>query len=549
MQSYSGPDSWRFRARIELEKRKRGISSKVETVAPYSHYADSCSRFGHEVLGQHYTEDVLTMMHSVQDNPVTLARASNATGKTHGAASVVVWFYKVFPNAQVYTTAAPPEKNLRTLLWGEMGAMMEQRPEVFAGDRVIDLHVSRSKKCFITGVAIPTTGTKEQRQAKFSGKHAPNMLFVVDEGDAVPEEIYQAIESCMSGGNARLLILFNPRMQSGPLWRMEQQRQANVVELTAFRHPNVTTGEDIIPGAVDREKTVRRIQQWTRPLVREEKPDRECFEVPDFLVGYRARALSGDAYGPLMGGWRKITNPVFGHMVLGQYPAQSEQQLISQVWIDAARARWDSYVARFGERGPAGIRPVVGLDVAEYGNDSNAFCPRYGGWVAPLSTWKGIDPYDTAIKAGGLAVAIQAARLMIDALGVGAGVPKGVKEATKRAASPPKVFGVKVSRKPNVTVQEGEFGLLRDQLWWATREWLRTDTSAMLPPDELLIEDLTAPTYGYDTKGRIKVMDKETMREILKRSPDKGESLILTFAPAIDYDEHRIPPSQSQLTY
>lgn len=549
MPSFSGPDSVRLRAKVEIEKRKRGLTSGVETVAPYSQYADSCARFGKEVLGQAYTDDVLTMMESVRDNPVTLARSSNATGKTHGAASVVIWFYKAFPNAQIYTTAAPPEKNLRTLLWGEIGAIIEQQKDVFAGDKVIDLHISRSKKCFITGVAIPTTGTKEQRQAKFSGKHAPNMLFVVDEGDAVPEEIYEAIESCMSGGNARLLILFNPRMQSGPLWRMEKQRAANVVEMTTFRHPNVVTGEDVIPGAVDREKTVRRIQQWTRPLTKDEKVDAEAFQVPSYLVGYVAKALSGDFYPPLMAGYRKITNPVFFHMVLGTYPAQNEYQLVSQAWIDAARARWDSYVARFGEAAPKGVKPTIGLDVAEFGNDNNAFCPRYGGWIAPITTWKGIDPNATATRAAGLCATLQARQIMVDALGVGAGVPGGILEKSRRVNPTLKVYGVKVSRSPNVTIQEGEFGLMRDQLWWAMREWLRVDTSAMLPPDEDLIEELTAPTYGYDKKGKIKVMDKETMREVLKHSPDRAEALMLTFAPAIDYDDYRIPPSLSQKTY
>jgi phage terminase large subunit len=549
--SYSGLGSIRLRAQVELEARKRGITSGVETNAPFAQYADSCVRFGEEVLGQHFTDDVKTMMESVRINPVTIARSSNATGKTHGAASVVIWFYKAFPNAQIYTTAAPPEKNLRTLLWGEMGAIIEQHKEVFAGDKIIDLHISRSKKCFITGVAIPTTGSREQRQAKFSGKHAPNMLFVVDEGDAVPEEIYEAIESCMSGGNARLLILFNPRMQSGPLWRMEKQRAANVVEMTTFRHPNVVTGQDVIPGAVDREKTVRRIQQWTRPLTKDEKVDAECFEVPPFLVGYRAKALSGDYYPPLMAGPRKIVNPVFFHMVLGQYPAQNEFQLINQAWIDRARARWDAYVAKFGEVPPKAVKPIVGLDIAEFGNDSNAFCPRYGGWVAPITTWKGIDPNDTATRAAGLCATIEARQIFVDALGVGAGVPGGVKEKSRKFHSPTplQVFGVKVSRSPNFKAQEGEFGVMRDQLWWAMREWLRTDTSAMLPPDEDLIEELIAPTYGYDKKGKIKVMDKDAMREVLKRSPDRGESLMLTFAPPINFNDDSVPPSQSLLTY
>ena len=50
----------------------------------------------------------------------------------------------------------------------------------------------------------------------------------------------------------------------------------------------------------------------------------------------------------------------------------------------------------------------------------------------------------------------------------------------------------------------------------------------MLPPDEQLIEELQTPTYEVQ-KGKIRVMKKITMRELLKRSPDKSDSLCLTF--------------------
>ena len=52
---------------------------------------------------------------------------------------------------------------------------------------------------------------------------------------------------------------------------------------------------------------------------------------------------------------------------------------------------------------------------------------------------------------------------------------------------------------------------------------------AMLPPDEILIEELQTPTYEVD-RGKIRVMKKATMREVLKRSPDRADALCLTFA-------------------
>ena len=65
-------------------------------------------------------------------------------------------------------------------------------------------------------------------------------------------------------------------------------------------------------------------------------------------------------------------------------------------------------------------------------------------------------------------------------------------------------------------------------MWWSLREWLRKDPGAMLPPDERLLEELATPTYEIKN-GRVLVMAKDVMRELLKRSPDRSDSLCLTF--------------------
>jgi hypothetical protein len=50
----------------------------------------------------------------------------------------------------------------------------------------------------------------------------------------------------------------------------------------------------------------------------------------------------------------------------------------------------------------------------------------------------------------------------------------------------------------------------------------------MLPPDEDLVEELQTPTYEVQN-GKIRVMPKNVMRELLLRSPDKADALCLTF--------------------
>jgi len=72
--------------------------------------------------------------------------------------------------------------------------------------------------------------------------------------------------------------------------------------------------------------------------------------------------------------------------------------------------------------------------------------------------------------------------------------------------------------------------LLRDQLWWKVREWLRKDAGAMLPPSEGLADELCAVQYRVH-RGKIQVSDKDALRKLLGRSPDLADALGLTFAP------------------
>lgn len=458
------------------------------------------------------------------------------THNSHGAARIATWFYKCFPGSQVYTAAAPPERNLEKILWGEIGALVDKHPGIFEDDRITrDLNIQRSPLSFLTGVAIPMSGTPEQRQAKFSGKHAPYLLFIVDEGDAVPPEVYKGIESCMSGGFARLLIMFNPRGEYGPVAQMEKKKLGNIISLSAFNHPNVITGDEQIPGAVNRETTVRRVNEWTRPLAPDEKPDAECFEVPEYLVGTTATSLAGTVFEPLPAGWRKVENPAFFYMVLGLYPPQAETQLISRAWIDAAISRWLTYVATYGEKPPVD-RAVAGLDVAEYGKDWNVLTYRFGGWVAKPERWQGLDADATALRCfdqvtrDGWRV-----KVLVDATGIGSGVAPRITRAS--ASRPDRSYvqaeSVKVASAPTYDTELGVFFMLRDQLWWSCREWLRDEPNhpsyAMIPPDDDLTEELSAPLYSV-RGGKVRITDKDTMREMLGRSPDKADSLCLTFA-------------------
>ena len=512
-------------AAILAGKLAPGVLESLKKENQYQQYQDDPVGFCKDILNTSITDDVTAMMESVRDHQVTVAVSANATGKSHGAARTAIWFYLVHQNCKVFTAAAPPYENLRNILWGEIGSVAAKYPDLFINHSVTALDIRRGPEDFLTGVTIPSSGTAEEREAKFSGKHQEYMLFVLDEGDAIPDDVYRGIESCMSGGiEVRLLIMFNPRHASGAVYRMQRDHTANVVHLSAFNHPNVITGDNIIPGAVDRETTVRRINMWARPLHPDEKAeDATVFDLPEFLVSTQAKRQGGGIFPPLVAGKYKIINSAFAYMVLGRYPAAGSSQLISQEWISKARSRYDIYVATHGDIPPVGSSGIMGLDCAEFGDDLNVAVGRFGGYLTQLKTWGGVDMIETGKKAAVWYGLNKVDRANIDATGVGAGVAPHMQTFDCIAAR------IMVASKPELKTEIGEFRILRDELWWRVREWLRTDPGSMLPPDEELIEELTCPTYSTDS-GKIEVMKKKDMKEILSRSPNKADALCLTFA-------------------
>jgi len=473
--------------------------------------------------------------------------SANGVGKTYIGADCALWFAKSFPSSHVQLAAAPPLENLEKLLWGEISTRFRDHPELLPPkrtreQRVAGLLVQWEYEHWIRGRAIPQSARPEAREARFSGVHGPHQLFIFDEGDAIPPEVYRGADGCMSGEHERMLVLFNPRHPAGYVWNLIRSGQAHVVSLSAFEHPNVVTGEIVIPGAISRERTVERILEWSRPLIQGETADLEdesLFAVPDYLGGCTIRRPDGYEYPPLVGGQvRRITHPELAYMTLGRYPTALANALIDKSWLNAARARWLLRREMMGDQPPEGIKPRTGQDVAEMGDDLNVIVDRYAGWVAPIQTWAKVDTGESARLGADHARRVGNEFHFVDANGIGAGVVPEMRRRGIRQA-----VAVKGSRAPTRQPEDagGEYKIYRDQLLWSVREWLRLDPTAMLPDDDQLEDDLLALTYTT-IGGQLRVLAKEEVKKILQRSPDKGDALALTFAePEIDTSAMPMP--------
>lgn len=118
---------------------------------------------------------------------------------------------------------------------------------------------------------------------------------------------------------------------------------------------------------------------------------------------------------------------------------------------------------------------------------------------------------------------------VVDSIGVGAGVVDRLRELHQP------VIPYTGSAKTSARTRGREHGFVnvRAAAWWRLRELLDPsfEPAVMLPPDDLLLADLTAPTWSEQSgiPPRIKLETKEDLVARMGRSPDRGDAVVQAF--------------------
>jgi hypothetical protein len=165
---------------------------------------------------------------------------------------------------------------------------------------------------------------------------------------------------------------------------------------------------------------------------------------------------------------------------------------------------------------------IMGVDVARFGDDKSSIAYRQG-----LASWEpeeymGIDNMELASQ-----VHTHILRWKPDAVFIDAGQGQGVIDRLRQLGHD-MIIEVPFGGKPG----NPKFVNKRSEMWYNIREWMQ-DGGAIVNNTELL-SDLTAPTYDFDTAGRIQLEKKKDMKKRLQRSPDLGDAFALTFAHPVE---------------
>lgn len=203
-----------------------------------------------------------------------------------------------------------------------------------------------------------------------------------------------------------------------------------------------------------------------------------------------------------------------------------EWQVIPTRWIKAAQARWTSTP-------PDLPMTAVACDVAQGGADKTQIQSRRDWWYSPFTSYKGSETPDGPTVAGLIIREMRdRCRVVVDA-----GGGYGGDTLTQLAHADVDCYGFKGGSGSNSTDRVGMYGFknLRSQVVWQFREALDPDYGSQiaLPPDGEMVADLCAFRFEIRPGGRgeqVVVLPKEDMKEMLGRSPDKGDTTVMLFA-------------------
>lgn len=416
--------------------------------------------------------------------------SGTGTGKTFVMAAALLWWIGTRREG-IAVTVATKEDQMVKGVWREVGrlfpAFQRRFPSAELTHLRIRMHPDLADAWAAWGITAKPSATGESNTS-VQGLHAAQLLILVDEMPGVDPSIITALEQTATDPGNVIAGFGNPDYDTDPLAKFGRQSGVTPIRISGLDHPNVVTGQTVVPGAVSRQSVAKR------------------------------RADHGE------------DSRLFKSRVRGIAPEQAADALIHRQWVEAAVARGRQWAA---DKSRAKHPWAVGADPAnsDAGDEAatawfqGAHCVEIESAPCPDANSYGVQVW---LKAQTRGIA-DGQLLGVDGIGVGAGTVNrlremGVAVAALNSGGKPSSRVTKGEDGKGVAYDANQFLNLRAQMYWQAREDLQYGRVGV-PDDPQLIEELVTPTYEV-RNGKVVIEPKDDVKRRLGRSPNKADAFV-----------------------
>jgi hypothetical protein len=429
-------------------------------------------------LGEYIWSKQQQICQSVTQHKYTAVKACHGPGKSFIASRIMAWWAEVHPLGSAFVlSTAPTAPQISAILWREL--RRTHRVHRLQGRMTLD------NVWYMTPKGRRNTASPEDEmiamgrkpndydEAAFQGIHARYVLAVIDEAGGVPKNLYDGINSIVTGDDCRVLAIGNPDdpgsyfadiCKPGSGW--------NVISISAFDTPNFT--EEYVPEDVAK-------QLVTPKWVEERKRD-----------------------------WGE-GSPLWVSKILGEFPDTSDEYLFSPDILKTALRTQQSGI----EKGQ------YGADIARFGTDKTVVYRNRGFHVRLEAEWAKKDTMQTVGRIANIVKKhpSQPPKVVIDVVGLGSGVFDRMRELD---------FPVAPFAASERARNDKRFKNKRAEAYWTFRELCEQGVIDLDPEDDILLNQLGSIKWDVDSSGRIFIESKEDMMKRGLPSPDRADAAVMS---------------------
>lgn len=312
-----------------------------------------------ELVHNEYIEDYFIPVIEAVDDPRyqrIAVKACHAVGKTFVISRIMESLMSTNDYIKIISTA-PTYRQVHDLLWKEIHTAYEKKPAELRRGQLNQTEWWINSETFARGFSPQKRVKSEAGQgtdSAFQGYHAKYWTVVIfDEAVGVDNQIWEMVEGLLTSG-VRILFLAiaNPTSRNCKFFKCFQDRAWKTFSISCFDTPNLKASG--IHSIEDINKEVEYIDSLNDEDALERLANYPCPK--PYLINTRWVIEKAIEWG--------VDHPLFMGKVLGEFPDEDGDVLVSELNIKTSQARESKDLSKE-------TMGFIGLDVARFGVDKS----------------------------------------------------------------------------------------------------------------------------------------------------------------------------------